>query len=90
MGGRISEELTVLQLSNMSNLSLYYFIRIFKEEVGLTPKEYIIQQRIKKAKELILKKLPLSHIAQESGFYDQSHMIKYFKSYTGLNPSLYK
>ncbi len=86
----LSEDITVSNLSLMSNFSLYYFIRVFKEEVGLTPKEYIIQQRIKLARELILKELPLSHIAQECGFYDQSHMIKYFKLYTGLNPSFYK
>lgn len=86
----LSSELTVSQLSNLANLSLYYYIRLFKEEIGLTPKEYILQQRVNKVKELILKGLPLSHIALECGFYDQSHMIKYFKAYTGLSPSIYK
>jgi len=86
----LSSELTVSNLSEFANLSLYYFIRVFKEELGLTPKEYILQQRVKKVKELILKGLPLSYIALECGFYDQSHMIKYFKAYTGLNPSFYK
>ncbi|WP_072682090.1 AraC family transcriptional regulator [Arcobacter sp. LA11] len=86
----LSSELTVSSLSELANLSLYYFIRVFKEELGLTPKEYILQQRVKKVKELILKGLPLSFIALECGFYDQSHMIKYFKAYTGLNPSFYK
>lgn len=80
-------DITVSQLSQMANLSLYYYIRVFKKEVGLTPKDYLIQQRIRKAKELILKNYPLSHVALESGFYDQSHMLKYFKSYTGINPS---
>lgn len=83
-------DISLSTLSSLINLSTYYFIRVFKKEVGLTPKEYILQQRIKKAKELILKDLPLSHIALECGFYDQSHMLKYFKSYTGTNPSLYK
>lgn len=77
-------------LASISNLSLYYFIRVFKQEVGLTPKEYILQQRIKKAKQLILQDIPLSHVSLMCGFYDQSHMLKYFKSYTGFNPSLYK
>ncbi|WP_108063788.1 AraC family transcriptional regulator [Poseidonibacter lekithochrous] len=80
-------DITVSNLSEMANLSLYYYIRVFKKEVGLTPKDYLIQQRIKKAKELILEKYPLSHVALMSGFYDQSHMLKYFKSYVGLNPS---
>lgn len=80
-------DITVSKLSQMANLSLYYYIRIFKKEIGLTPKDYLIQQRIKKAKELILKKYPLSQVALMSGFYDQSHMLKYFKSYIGVNPS---
>lgn len=86
----LSENITVSKLSQEANLSLYYFIRVFKEEIGLTPKEYIIQQRVRKVKELILKKQPLSQIVYECGFYDQSHMIKYFKAYTGINPSFYK
>jgi len=86
----LSEEILVSDLSKMANFSLYYFIRVFKQEIGLTPKEYVIQQRIRKAKELIALTLPLSQIAQECGFYDQSHMIKYFKAYTGLNPSIYQ
>lgn len=80
-------DISVSDLSQMANLSLYYYIRVFKKEVGLTPKDYLIQQRIRKAKELILEKHPLSHVALMSGFYDQSHMLKYFKSYIGVNPS---
>jgi len=86
----LAYEILVSDLSKMANFSLYYFIRVFKKEIGLTPKEYLIQQRIKKARELIIKELPLAQIAQECGFYDQSHMIKYFKAYTGLNPSIYQ
>lgn len=83
-------DLSVSSLSKMANLSLYYYIRVFKKEIGLTPKEYIIQQRIKKAEQLILENKPLTYCAISSGFFDQSHMLKYFKHYTGMNPSLYK
>lgn len=83
-------DLNLSTLADIVNLSLYYFIRVFKNEVGLTPKEYIIQQRIKRAKSLILsKEETLSHIALKCGFYDQSHMLKYFKSYTGILPTSY-
>ena len=90
MNDNLAYEILVSDLSKMANFSVYYFIRVFKKEVGLTPKEYLIQQRIKKAKNLIAQELPLSQIALECGFYDQSHMIKYFKVYTGLNPSIYQ
>ena len=90
MNDNLAYEILVSDLSKMANFSVYYFIRVFKKEVGLTPKEYLIQQRIKKARNLIAQELPLSQIALECGFYDQSHMIKYFKVYTGLNPSIYQ
>jgi len=83
-------ELSLSTLANLASFSLYYFIRVFKKEIGLTPKEYILQQRVKKAKLLILEKQPLSHVALSCGFYDQSHMLKYFKLYTGLMPTSYK
>jgi len=87
----LSQELLVSQLSEQAGLSLFYFIRSFKKELGLTPKEYVIQQRINKATELIQNQsqLPLNHIALACGFYDQSHMNKYFKQYKGLTPSNY-
>lgn len=88
----ISKELLVSELSEQAGFSLYYFIRCFKKELGLTPKEYLIQQRIKKATLLIQNKnqLALNQIALECGFYDQSHMNKYFKAYKGLTPSVYQ
>jgi len=90
----LSQELLVSELSELVGFSLFYFIRSFKKEVGLTPKEYIIQQRINKAIALIQKhkhkQLPLNQIALKCGFYDQSHMNKYFKLYKGLTPSIYQ
>jgi len=87
----LSKELLVSEISELAGFSLFYFIRLFKREVGLTPKEYIIQQRINKATALIQKcnHLPLNQIALECGFYDQSHMNKYFKLFKGLAPSNY-
>ena len=87
----LSQELLVSELSEQAGFSLFHFIRSFKKEVGLTPKEYVIQQRINKATALIQKhnQYPLNQIALECGFYDQSHMNKYFKSYKGLTPSSY-
>lgn len=87
----LSREILVSDLSDLAGFSLFHFIRSFKKEVGLTPKEYVIQQRINKATELIQNhnQLPLNQVALECGFYDQSHMNKYFKCYKGLTPKSY-
>lgn len=88
----LSEEFLVSDLAELTGFSLFHFIRSFKKEMGLTPKEYIIQQRINMAVALIQKesRLPLNQIALECGFYDQSHMNKYFKLYKGITPSIYQ
>jgi len=87
----LSQEILVSDLSEIAGISLFYFIRSFKKEMGLTPKEYVIQQRINKAIALIKqqRQLPLSDIALICGFYDQSHMNKYFKRYKGLTPTVF-
>jgi len=71
-------------------MSKYSFIRWFKRHVGLTPFEYILIKRVGLGKSLILQGLPLTDVALESGFYDQSHFSNYFKRYIGKSPQSYK
>ncbi|MBQ4522490.1 MAG: helix-turn-helix transcriptional regulator [Lachnospiraceae bacterium] len=66
-------------LSKMSQMSKYHFIRTFRNEVGLTPHNYQIQNRIRKAQKLLQHGTPLMDVALEMGFYDQSHFIKFFR-----------
>lgn len=63
----------------------------FKLQTGLTPKHYakIIRYNYL-MNQLIFTKKPLTEISLEFGYFDQSHMIKDFTSFTGLNPSEYK
>jgi len=72
-------------VAKVSNLSKYHFIRIFAKKKGITPYQYILNLRIEFARELI-NKLPLSIVAQEAGFSDESHMIREFKKRFGFTP----
>lgn len=71
-------------------LSRYHFIRKFKREAGLTPHQYVIQNRLRKAKELIRGKVPLALAAAEAGFFDQSHLNRWFKRNLGVTPLAYR
>ena len=78
--------LTLKKLANMAELSPFYFQRLFKKEVGVTPHVYITHKRIKKAKYLLKAGNPIADVAFRTGFVDQQHMTNRFKSIVGFTP----
>ncbi len=83
-------ENTVLNWKNIP-FSQFRFIRLFKENTGLSPHKFLIQNRVRKAQQLLLNShCSLAEVAQATGFYDQSHFIRHFKAMVGLTPSEYQ
>lgn len=64
-------------------LSKYYLIRVFKREMGITPKQYHQQCKVRKLKSMIFE-FPQSSIAYDLSFSTQSHMDSVFKRYMGI------
>jgi len=86
-----SSELDIDMLAKVSNLSKFYFCRLFKEITHLTPVDYINKFRVEKAIELIKNTdMSISEIAFEVGFNSVSYFIKVFKEYVGTTPFKYK
>jgi len=71
-------------------LDKYKFLRLFKQQTGLTPNTYIILKRIERCKELLQTQEDLLDIAIQTGFYDATHLCKYFKKITGITPLAYR
>lgn len=71
-------------------LSKYDFIRSFKHEVGLTPHQFQIQNRVRKAQRMLKGSDTITEVALATGFCDQSHFIKQFEKIVGLTPTDYK
>lgn len=80
----------VEQMARFAYMSKYHFIRRFKQEVGLTPHQFLLQNRIRKSQRLLRLEEELPGIALMNGFYDQSHFIRHFKRIVGMPPSAYK
>ncbi|MFW6287289.1 MAG: helix-turn-helix domain-containing protein [bacterium] len=79
------------ELADLANFSPYHFIRIFKNETGKTPFEYLTDIRIKKAKEMLESRdLRVSEIAYKCGFSSQNHFYITFKKNIGVSPSKYR
>ena len=67
-----------------------YLQKIFLQYTGLTPKLYSKINRFQNSLRLVTQKdTSLSSIAYDCGYFDQSHFIREFKSFTGLTPSGY-
>lgn len=83
----LERELSLDELAAIVQLSPYYFSRLFKQSTGKSPHQYIIQQRVERAKRLLLQgKMSLSEIAIACGFSHQSHLNRHFKRLTGVTP----
>jgi AraC-like DNA-binding protein len=83
-------ELDIQTMADSIYINKYYFIRKFKEEIGLTPHHFQMQNRIRKAKYLIQEEHKISDVAINCGFFDQSHFVKCFKKYVGMTPIEYE
>jgi AraC family transcriptional regulator len=82
-------------LSNILSSSLHkdysYLSRLFSEVEGITIEKYFINQKIEKAKELLVyDELSLSEIAFQLGYSSVAHLSSQFKKITGLTPSHFK
>lgn len=67
----------------------YNLIRSFKKEVGLTPHQFQIQNRVRRGQRLLEASVPAAEAALAAGFCDQSHFIRHFKRIVGLTPAEY-
>lgn len=86
-----ADDTSLNELSTIAGLSSYYFARQFKESMGITPHQYVIQQRIEKAKQLLENKdIPIAKIAIDCGFSNQSHFGRVFRQATGTTPKAYQ
>jgi AraC-like DNA-binding protein len=83
------DNMTLVQLAAVANLSRFHLIRVFQKETGLSPHAYLTQVRVEKAKELLARNVPIVHTALAVGFSDQSHLTRRFKSITGIPPGQY-
>lgn len=83
-----AENITTLSLANMVYLSESHFCHLFKETMGKSAKEYLLEVRIKKAASIISgTDISISDAAFMCGFTDANYFSRAFKKITGKKPS---
>jgi AraC family transcriptional regulator len=84
---RLNADLTVSGIAQVAEMSADHFTKLFKESTGQSPYRYVIEARVRKAKELLTTgKFSISEAAHQVGFVDQSHLTRHFKKVFGLPP----
>lgn len=75
------------QLAAEAGLSAFHFARLFRESTGVTPHQYVLEQRIARAKFLLrLGKQTIAEVAQETGFSSATNFIRSFRGRVGVTP----
>ena len=83
--------ITNKKLAAECNISEVYFRKLFTKHFGISPKQYIIDLRIQKAKQLLTEGvMSVSVISEKCGFSNPYHFCSLFKQHTGVTPSEYR
>ena len=78
------------ELETISNCSKFQLIKSFKEIFGITPHQYLLIIKVKKAKKMLSTGVSCVEASLACGFYDQSHFSRNFKKAFGISPSNYE
>jgi AraC family transcriptional regulator len=81
---QLDTDLTVSGIAQALGMSPDHFTRLFKESTGQSPYRYVVEARVRKAKELLTTgRFSISEAAYHVGFVDQSHLTRHFKRIFG-------
>jgi AraC family transcriptional regulator len=88
---KISNEISITDLSAVVGLSQFHFIRAFKESVGLSPYQYVLLQRIHRARgQLTNRDHSIADVARAVGFRDGSQLTRAFRKFLGITPTEFR
>ena len=83
-------DITNAVLASRCMMGEEYFRKLFKQNFGISPKQYITDMRINKAKKMLIEgSLKINAISEQCGFSNPFHFCRFFKAKTGETPSEY-
>lgn len=87
----LSEALSVRDIAAVIHMSASHFSRVFKQQTGFSPYDYVLISRLNRAKDYLQKTdLTITEIAYEVGFNSESNFIFFFTTNTGFSPSKFR
>lgn len=87
----LEQDIQLTDLADAADISQCYFASLFKQSMGITPWQYVVQQRIERSKVLLRQgNDSIVEIAFQCGFNSQSHFTQQFRKLTGSTPKMYR
>lgn len=87
----LNEKISIDSLSNKACMSKATFYRLFKRELGISPNDYILAEKMNRAKELLARPgNKIAAISYELGFSDSNYFIRAFKKIVGVTPGAFQ
>ena len=87
----LTQQIKIKDLAELLGISQFHFSRLFKQTTGISPHQYVVQQRIELAKQLLSQEnVSIADVALNCGFNSHSHLGKYFRQITGMTPKAYR
>lgn len=87
----LHKTISLRDLADTVTLSRFHFARRFRASTGTSPHEFVLQQRVQRAKTMLTRtSTPLADVAQRCGFADQSHLTNVFKKRVGTTPGKFR
>ena len=87
----IAVKIDVEDLANLASITKTYFIRLFKQEFGLSPVRYINLKKVERAQLLLYTTdCSVKEVAYKLGFSDHSYFIRLFHKVAGITPQEYR
>jgi AraC family transcriptional regulator len=88
---QIPNDITISDLAALAGLSHFHFIRAFKHTVGLTPYQYVLSERCRRARALLSRSdLSLRDVALAAGFSDAAQLNRIFRKFAGITPAAFR
>ena len=90
MEAHFADRISVHDLARLAHVSPFHFIRVFQKQLGMPPHTYLLQTRLRHARNMLAKGCRIVDAALDTGFVDQSHFTRHFKRTFGITPAQYR
>ena len=91
IGENLTRDLAVTKLARIAGMSPHYFSELFRESVGCTPHQYVLRQRIERAKKSLRNpKRSVLEAGLIAGFENPSHFARAFRRFVGATPRQFR